>query len=134
MKREPDKTPTTKAPAAAAPRLGLPVSLGQLVATPGALAALSRHEILTAISRHTRGDWGDCGREDAAENDFALGKRLRLFSVYHAADGIVKPAYGEAYAKLIPGARFEQIANAGHHPEIEQPGVLVERVGHFLRS
>ena len=51
-----------------------------------------------------------------------------------ATDGIVKPAYGEAYAKLIPGARFEQIANAGHHPEFEQPDVLAERVGHFLRS
>ena len=33
------------------------------------------------------GDWGDCAPEDAAENEFALGKYLRLFSVYHSATG-----------------------------------------------
>jgi pimeloyl-ACP methyl ester carboxylesterase len=53
--------------------------------------------------------------------------------LWGAADRIVKPAYGEAYAKLIPGARFELIAEAGHHPEIEQPKALAERVSAFLQ-
>jgi len=53
--------------------------------------------------------------------------------LWGAADRIVKPAYGEAYAKLIPGARFELIAEAGHHPEIEQPEALAGRVGAFLQ-
>jgi pimeloyl-ACP methyl ester carboxylesterase len=53
--------------------------------------------------------------------------------LWGAADRIVKPAYGEAYAKLIPGARFELIAEAGHHPEIEQPAALAERVSAFLQ-
>jgi pimeloyl-ACP methyl ester carboxylesterase len=35
---------------------------------------------------------------------------------------------------LIPGARFELIAEAGHHPEIEQPEAFVERVVAFLAS
>jgi pimeloyl-ACP methyl ester carboxylesterase len=35
------------------------------------------------------------------------------------AHGIVAPASGEAYARLIPGARFECIPEAGHHPELE---------------
>lgn len=61
--------------------------LGQMMATPGALDALTPDEILSALSRHVRGDWGDCGPEDAAENEFALGKYLRLFSVYHSAKG-----------------------------------------------
>src|SRR5215475_2259950 len=52
--------------------------------------------------------------------------------LWGAFDGIVSPAYGRAYAKLIPGARFELIANAGHQPEIEQPAGFVRRVAGFM--
>jgi pimeloyl-ACP methyl ester carboxylesterase len=52
--------------------------------------------------------------------------------VWGASDGIVTPDYGRAYSALIPGARFEVIEGAGHHPEIEQPEALVERVVAFL--
>ena len=52
--------------------------------------------------------------------------------IWGASDGIVKPAYGRAYSALIPGARFELIDEAGHHPEIEQPEAFVERVTSFL--
>lgn len=48
------------------------------------------------------------------------------------SDRIVTPAYGEAYAKAIPGARFELIPAAGHHPQIEQANTFVERVSAFL--
>ena len=48
------------------------------------------------------------------------------------SDGVVSPNYGRAYAGMIPGAHFELIARAGHHPEIEQPEVFVERVARFL--
>jgi pimeloyl-ACP methyl ester carboxylesterase len=58
----------------------------------------------------------------------------RTLVLWGESDGIVAPAYGEAYARAIPGARFELIAQAGHHPEIEQPQALVERVRAFLRS
>ena len=68
-------------------RSGLPLELGQVVATPGALAALTRDDILIALGRHTSGDWGDCSTDDVAENEFSLTRRLRVFSVYHAADG-----------------------------------------------
>jgi pimeloyl-ACP methyl ester carboxylesterase len=52
--------------------------------------------------------------------------------LWGASDGIVKPAYGRAYSALIPGARFELIEGAGHHPEIEQPDAVVERIAAFL--
>lgn len=52
--------------------------------------------------------------------------------LWGASDGIVAPSYGRAYSGLIPGARFELIAEAGHHPEIEQPEAFVERVVAFL--
>ena len=58
--------------------------------------------------------------------------KARTLVLWGASDGVVKPGYGEAYARLIPGARFETIANAGHHPEIEQPEALAARVRAFL--
>jgi pimeloyl-ACP methyl ester carboxylesterase len=48
------------------------------------------------------------------------------------SDRVVAPDYGRAYARLIRNARFEPIARAGHHPEIEQPAAFVERVARFL--
>jgi pimeloyl-ACP methyl ester carboxylesterase len=54
--------------------------------------------------------------------------------LWGASDGIVSPDYGRAYAKLIPGARFELIENAGHQPEIEQPARFVTQVAGFMTS
>lgn len=54
--------------------------------------------------------------------------------LWGAGDGVVSPAYGRAYAGLIPGARFELIERAGHHPEIEQPEAFAERVLGFMRE
>ncbi|HZU89674.1 MAG TPA: alpha/beta fold hydrolase [Stellaceae bacterium] len=50
------------------------------------------------------------------------------------SDRIVTQDYGRAYSALIPGARFELIARAGHHPEIEQPEALVARIAAFLHQ
>ena len=63
--------------------------LGQTVATPGALEALQRAGDSPAkfLDRHVTGDWGDCGKEDAALNDLAVKDGSRVFSVYHTADG-----------------------------------------------
>ena len=60
--------------------------LGQLVATPNALAHVSPEEIQVALSRHLSGDWGDCCPDDKAANDAALLEGSRLFSVYHTAN------------------------------------------------
>ena len=60
--------------------------------------------------------------------------KARTLVLWGASDGVVKLAYGEAYAKLIPGARFESIAGAGHHPEIEQPEALAAHVRAFLNQ
>jgi len=48
------------------------------------------------------------------------------------SDRVVSPDYGRAYAGLIPGARFQLIPCAGHHPEIEQPAAFTDRVARFL--
>ncbi len=64
-----------------------------------------------------------------------LGRiRVPTLVLWGASDRIVTPDYGRAYAGLIPGARFELIEEAGHHPEIEQPERFAERVAAFLRE
>ena len=62
-------------------------SLGQTVATAAAVAALSQDDILQALHRHHRGDWGEVCDEDRASNEEPLVHGLRLLSVYRAADG-----------------------------------------------
>jgi len=58
--------------------------LGQLVATPGALAALEQANTSMAelIGRHLSGDWGTVDEEDWAANDRALLEGTRLLSTY----------------------------------------------------
>ena len=58
--------------------------LGQLVATPGALAALEKtgQNAMESLSRHVRGDWGELPEEDEAANQFSLEKGFRLLSSY----------------------------------------------------
>lgn len=62
--------------------------LGQIVATPGALEKLSHEEIVLALSRHVRGDWGELDAHDTAANELALKDGSRLFSVYESAAGV----------------------------------------------
>ncbi|MEK7218008.1 MAG: hypothetical protein AAB728_00935 [Patescibacteria group bacterium] len=63
-----------------------PVSfpLGQLVATPGALAAMAEagQSPLEFVRRHARGDWGEVCGEDWTANDDALVDGNRLLSAY----------------------------------------------------
>ena len=61
--------------------------LGQMVATPNALSHLTHDDILTALGRHVRGDWGQVGEEDQKENDLSLKEGFRLLSVYHGTKG-----------------------------------------------
>jgi len=61
--------------------------LGQLVATPGALAALEKtgQNAMEFLSRHVTGDWGELPKEDKAENQLSLEKGFRLLSSYRTS-------------------------------------------------
>jgi pimeloyl-ACP methyl ester carboxylesterase len=54
--------------------------------------------------------------------------------VWGKSDGIVSPAYGREFARAIPGARFEIIADCGHHPEIERPEELAALIAAFVKG
>lgn len=59
--------------------------LGQVVATPGALALLEEHQMdgFIILSRHAHGDWGDAlPFEDVEANNAALIQGKRLLSAY----------------------------------------------------
>ena len=64
-------------------------SLGQIVATPGALAALQEaHDCPgTYLRRHSEGDWGEVSREDRAENELSLKEGFRILSAYAIRGG-----------------------------------------------
>ena len=77
----PDTTDSSAKPAARFP-------LGQLVATPNAIASIPNDEILAALSRHVRGDWGTLDPEDLQSNEWALQSGGRLFSSYLSSQNV----------------------------------------------
>jgi hypothetical protein len=65
-------------------------SLGQLVATPGALEALAAagQDPMEFVQRHQSGDWGEISAEDARENEYSLQHGFRLLSAYTLRMGV----------------------------------------------
>jgi hypothetical protein len=62
--------------------------LGKIVSTRNALDQLTQDDILLAIGRHQAGDWGDVNEHDRTANERALIEGTRLWSVYHAGNGV----------------------------------------------
>jgi hypothetical protein len=56
--------------------------LGQVAITANASLRLTTEHVLSALSRHVSGDWGDLCPEDTLANDTALDQGGRLFSAY----------------------------------------------------
>jgi len=61
--------------------------MGQLVFTSGVNDLVATNSefalfVMNSMGRHARGDWGELSEADKRENEYALGKYLRLFSAY----------------------------------------------------
>jgi hypothetical protein len=65
-------------------------ALGQLLATPGALAALqeARQSPAELVARHAQGDWGDVCEADKRLNEQSLQDGSRLMSAYETVGGV----------------------------------------------
>ena len=65
-------------------------SLGQIVATPGALSLLNEQNVhpIALLERNVRGDWGSVCVEDAQSNDWAVKRGERLLSSYSLGSGL----------------------------------------------
>jgi pimeloyl-ACP methyl ester carboxylesterase len=49
-------------------------------------------------------------------------------------DGLISKKYAKAYADLIPGAAFMQIAEAGHAPDVEQAETFANTLSNWMES
>jgi hypothetical protein len=82
--------------------------LGQILATPGALAALQKagQAPTDFLARHVACDWGDLSEEDQNENDYSLENGFRLLSSYRTNAGdklwIITEADRSATTLLLP--------------------------------
>ena len=82
--------------------------LGQILATPGALAALQKagQEPATFLKRHVACDWGDLSNEDQKENGYSLEHGFRLLSSYRTNAGdklwIITESDRSATTLLLP--------------------------------
>lgn len=80
--------------------------LGRVVATPNALNTLTPDDILSGLSRHVTGDWGEIDAEDRQANETALIEGTRPVSVYCSSNGlkfwIITEADRSATTVLLP--------------------------------
>jgi len=61
---------------------------GKLYFTAAADREIPREDIVIAVKRHIRGDWGDVCNEDYQANEEALAEGGRLLSVYQDVSGV----------------------------------------------
>lgn len=81
--------------------------LGQIVATPGAIAAAGGDfaGLFPLLARHVAGDWGEVDDEDAKMNDEAVVNGDRVLSSYKVGDEkvwIITEADRSATTFLLP--------------------------------
>jgi pimeloyl-ACP methyl ester carboxylesterase len=62
------------------------------------------------------------------------GVRIPVLAVWGAADRMVPPDHGKAYAEAIPGGQFRLITDAGHLPQLETPAELLAVVREFAAA
>jgi len=54
--------------------------------------------------------------------------RIPTLFLWGAQDGFAPLSYGRTYCAAVPGAKFEEIADAGHFPHMEQPEAVARHV------
>jgi hypothetical protein len=74
--------------------------------TPGVQAQVPPSEMVRALRRHARGDWGELEAEDREANDRSVTEGTRLLSAYHTEAGvkfwIITEADRSATTVLLP--------------------------------
>jgi pimeloyl-ACP methyl ester carboxylesterase len=56
------------------------------------------------------------------------GIAIPTLVLWGESDQIVRPAYGQAYAAAIEGARFEVLPATGHMPQMETPELVLQKI------
>lgn len=71
---------------------------------------------------------------DADYRGIAPAISVPVMAMVGDADGATPPALVQETAEMIPGARFELIADAGHLPCIEQPAITAKLIAAFVQG
>ena len=61
--------------------------VGRILAAPLAVETITREDILSGLTRHMAGDWGDIPEDDKQANDRALIEGGGLLSKYRTSKG-----------------------------------------------
>jgi pimeloyl-ACP methyl ester carboxylesterase len=88
---------------------------------PAVLAAMPGNRAALAV-------YGGSSMTDPTLADRLGAIRVPTLVVAGEADRIVDPEVAQAYAALIPGARFVLLTRTGHLPQLESPEALLELV------
>jgi pimeloyl-ACP methyl ester carboxylesterase len=62
------------------------------------------------------------------------GISIPTLVLWGESDQIVKPAYGQAYAAAIHGARFEVLSATGHMPQMETPDLVLQTIWEWCQG
>jgi pimeloyl-ACP methyl ester carboxylesterase len=89
-------------------------------------AMAANRATLLAYGGNSMADVGLLGRLDQVD--------VPTLVVWGAADRIVPPEHGRAYADHIPGARLAVVEKAGHLPQLEAPHQLLSLVWDFAHE
>jgi pimeloyl-ACP methyl ester carboxylesterase len=66
--------------------------------------------------------------------DRLAGLRQPTLILWGGRDRLIPPAYGQAFARAIPGSRLVSFETLGHVPQEEDPAATVAPVADFLHS
>jgi hypothetical protein len=85
----------------------VPLPLGRVLATPGALETIlgAGGDPFAYVARHASGDWGDLCAFDRPQNEVALREGHRVLSSYHTTAGrvwVITEADRSATTILLP--------------------------------
>ena len=79
-------------------------TLGQIVATQGAIERTGNLFRIASLRRHLAGDWGCCCDEDKATNDEAVCLGNRILSAYAIDPALPCKGYGDNTLWIITEA------------------------------
>jgi pimeloyl-ACP methyl ester carboxylesterase len=87
-----------------------------------------------AGNRATLAVYGGTSMNDAGLAQRLAGITTPTLVVWGDSDRIADADYGRAFANSIPAARFQLLRDAGHLPQIEAPGQLLDAIWAFAES
>jgi hypothetical protein len=113
--------------------------LGQIVGTPGALAACPMDRLLIYLRSHARGNWGCICIEDFEINDEAVRDGNRILSAYPIDPAKSSKGYGDNTVWIITEAdrsvtticraRVHHVAGSHRPRPLPRVGTVAERMG-----